>query len=99
VVYSKPNFTVPEERRLLMAEFITRANFGIVVGNFELDMSDGEIRFKTSFDSGGEEVPESIIVSTIEGNIAHMDKYIDILEKNANGTSKEDVPHPQDETP
>jgi hypothetical protein len=26
------------------AEFITRANYGLIIGNFELDFEDGEIR-------------------------------------------------------
>jgi hypothetical protein len=38
----------PEDRRLAVAEYITRANFGFRLGNFELDFNDGEIRFKTS---------------------------------------------------
>lgn len=29
-----------------MAEFLTRINFGILSGNFEMDYSDGEIRYK-----------------------------------------------------
>lgn len=31
------------------AEFLTRANYGLVFGNFEMDMHDGEIRYKPSF--------------------------------------------------
>ena len=30
-----------------MAEFITRANYGLPNGNFEMDFSDGEIRYKS----------------------------------------------------
>ena len=29
-----------------MAEFICRANYGLKMGNFELDFDDGEVRFK-----------------------------------------------------
>lgn len=29
-----------------MAEFISRANYGLKMGNFELDYNDGEVRFK-----------------------------------------------------
>jgi hypothetical protein len=31
-------------------EFITRANYGINIGDFEMDLDDGEIRFKISMD-------------------------------------------------
>jgi hypothetical protein len=40
--------TVPEEKRIEMAEAITRANYGIVVGNFEMDMRDGELNYKVA---------------------------------------------------
>lgn len=38
-----------------LAELITRINFGLVIGNFELDYDGGEIRCKTSVDL--EDVP------------------------------------------
>ena len=28
--------------------FLTRANYGLHVGNFEMDMTDGEVRYKTT---------------------------------------------------
>lgn len=31
-----------------VAEYITRANYGITLGNFELDFNDGEVRYMTS---------------------------------------------------
>lgn len=39
---------VPEERRSTLSEFLTRANYGLVLGNFEMDFSDGEVGYKTS---------------------------------------------------
>ena len=36
-----------ENSRLAAAEFLTRANYNMRNGNFELSMEDGEIRFKT----------------------------------------------------
>lgn len=37
-----------EDARMManMAEFICRANYGLKMGNFELDFDDGEVRFK-----------------------------------------------------
>ena len=34
--------------RSKMAEFITRANYGMYIGGFEMDCGDGEIRFRSS---------------------------------------------------
>ena len=36
-----------ENNRLAVAEYLTRVNFNMRNGNFELNMEDGEIRFKT----------------------------------------------------
>ena len=43
----------PEEARPAVAEFITRANYGMRIGNFEMDYSDGEVRYKSSLDFEG----------------------------------------------
>ena len=47
-VHAYAPVNVPENRRQAAAEFFTRANYGIKIGNFELDMNDGEVRYKTS---------------------------------------------------
>ncbi len=39
-----------EKMMSAMAEFVCRANYGLKNGNFELDMRDGEIRFKCFVD-------------------------------------------------
>ena len=36
---------VPEGCRTAIAEAITRANYGMKVGKFELDLSDGDLRY------------------------------------------------------
>ena len=38
----------PKTRRTEVAEFVTRANWGILIGNFELDFEDGSVRYKSS---------------------------------------------------
>lgn len=37
-----------EKEMIAMAKFLHRANYGLRVGNFELDMNDGEIRYKVN---------------------------------------------------
>jgi hypothetical protein len=76
VLYGKPEFDVPAEHRQTVSDFITRVNFGILVGNFELDFVDGECRFKTAFDSDHGRVPAAIFVNAVEGNLANMQKYL-----------------------
>jgi hypothetical protein len=41
---------VPAEKRISVAEFITRANWGLIEGNFELNFDDGALRYKVGLD-------------------------------------------------
>ncbi len=45
VNYTSIKLNVAEERRRDVAEFITRANLGLPLENFELDFSDGQTRY------------------------------------------------------
>lgn len=75
IFYSYYPDSIPEERRMAMAEFITRANYSMVLGNFEMDMGDGELRFKTSIDVEGTELTNELIKPIIYANVLTMDEY------------------------
>ena len=79
-VYSQAPWETPEERRQAMAEVVTRINFGLPLGNFEMDFSDGEIRFKTSVDVRGDRLSGEIFDGLFEPNVATMDHYLPALE-------------------
>lgn len=75
VFYSITPFKAAEKVRPAVAEFLTRANYGLLFGNFELDFSDGEIRFKTVVVK--DDRPSSgLIKPIIYANIALTDKYL-----------------------
>ena len=59
-----------------MAEFLTRANSGMIIGNFELDFADGEIRYKTSIDVEGDSLSSSLIKRLVYANVTMMDEYL-----------------------
>lgn len=53
IVYAIAPIGADEEDKKMMAtmaEFVCRANYGLKNGNFELDMRDGEVRFKCFVD-------------------------------------------------
>lgn len=75
VFYSIFPVRTPENKTHEVAEFITRANYGMIIGNFELDYSDGEIRYKTSVDVEDSEITEPLIRHMIYANVLTMDKY------------------------
>ncbi len=59
-----------------VVEYITRANFGLRIGCFELDYSDGEIRFKSSLDFEGEALTPALIRNAIYPAVHTMDFYM-----------------------
>lgn len=66
---------VPESQRMEAAKFLTLANYGLIVGNFEMDWSDGEVRFKTSLYSNGAEFTNDLMEPLVWNNLIIMDKY------------------------
>ncbi len=56
-VYTVFPVKAPEEKRGAVAAFLTRANYGLILGSFELDFDDGEIRFKVTAICGAGAVP------------------------------------------
>ncbi len=75
VFYSFIPVRVPETQRLLVAELLARINYGLNIGNFELDMNDGEIRYKTSIDVEGGDLTPRMVETLIAVNISTADRY------------------------
>lgn len=76
VFYSVAPVAVPAEKRLAIAEFITRANYGLVIGNFEMDFDDGELRYKSSIDLEGVAPDRAFFLPLVYTNVATMDRYL-----------------------
>jgi hypothetical protein len=70
-----------EEVRPAVAEFLTRANYGLYIGNFELDYADGEIRYKSSIDFEGVPLSVELIRNTLYPALQLMDRYLPGLMK------------------
>jgi hypothetical protein len=67
------------KQRLRVMEYLTRANYGLALGNFEMDLADGEIRFKSFLPSGMMAPPMDVIASVIEAGPLHWGIYGDGL--------------------
>ncbi len=82
-----PEPIAPEHRAAVM-EFITRVNFGILVGNFELDLVDGELRFKTSLQLNGGELTDAMVGGLFDANNSLYPRYrrylLDVIEGTSN---------------
>ena len=86
VFYSVAPLTVEPARRAAVMEFVTRANYDLVLGNFELDLDDGEVRFKTSIDIEGVELSRELIRPVVHANLLLVEQYLPGLIAVADGT-------------
>jgi len=80
-VYSLCNHRAPENKRAAIAEVITRANYGLNLGNFEMDYRDGEIRFKVSMllDSG-QKLTDKLLMLLIGTSVMTHILYLPAIE-------------------
>ena len=58
-----------------VAEFIARANSGMIIGNFEMDFRDGTLRFKSSFDYSGIKCGPAIVRNAILAALNNAGTY------------------------
>lgn len=74
-----------------IAEFITRANSGMIIGNFELDYADGTLSYKTSLDVQEAQLTHALLRNLIYTNVLTMDQYLPgiqaLLQQNVSPTA------------
>jgi hypothetical protein len=74
--YSICETTVPDDKRSEIAEFLTRANYALVIGNFEMNYISGEIRYRTSIDVEGDRLNLVLLKNVVYANVVMMDRYL-----------------------
>jgi hypothetical protein len=62
-------------RRRQVMEFITRANDGLVTGNFELNLDNGEVRFKNSIDFTNARLTQVVVRNVIQSGMDAVEVY------------------------
>jgi hypothetical protein len=86
IAYSVNPNTTPLERLDEMAIFVTLANYGIFIGNFELDMRDGEVRYKASHALYSETLSDEVLGALIQHSVGTFDQYAPGIRGVAEGT-------------
>ena len=81
VYYSLCPETAPPPRHHAVAAYITQASFDILVGGFEMNWEDGEVRCKTSVDLHGAELSEEILQGIFQRNHQAMIQFLPNLLK------------------
>ncbi|MEO1427799.1 MAG: YbjN domain-containing protein [Cyanobacteria bacterium J06633_8] len=74
--YSECPIEIPEERWLAVAEFLMLANFGMPIGNFEMDSDNGKVRFKTGIDVEGDRLSAALFKAIVRANLTMMSQYL-----------------------
>lgn len=77
--YSIAPFIVSEQRRADMALLLCRIHFGLPQGCFELDLEDGELRFRVGLRFADEAGDERMIRQSLWACVAGMDRYLPAL--------------------
>lgn len=72
---------VPEHKRPVAAELLTRINYGLAIGNLEMDFADGELRFRASIDVEGGRLSTRMVLTMFTGGLWAFDRYHDALMK------------------
>jgi hypothetical protein len=76
IFYSVLQTFIPEDRRSAVAEFMTRVNYNLLMGNFEMDFEDGQVRFRTSIDVEGGQLTPIMVRNLAYTNVAVMNRYL-----------------------
>ena len=73
--HSTMGLNIPVQYRAAVVEYLTRVNYGLPIGNFEMNLDTGDVRYKTSL-----EIPEcpldvSVVRALAYTNVRAMDRY------------------------
>ena len=79
---------VPAGRRAAAAELVTRANWGLALGAFELSYATGELNFRTGIDLEGLEPAPLHFRHLVHQNIVTFDRYLPAIRAVAAGTAE-----------
>ena len=75
VFYINFGINVAPDDREILAQSVARINWGLTIGNFELNLDDGHMRFKASIAYGGAGLSEALICNVIERAMSAVEAY------------------------
>ena len=77
--YSRFPSYVTIEHRPEMLNLLSRINYRLMIGNFEMDPSDGELNFKTSLDLAGVNYDGKLFDNCMKQNIETMQRWMSAI--------------------
>jgi len=76
VLFVASDIRIQTKKRMQVIEYITRANHNMILGNLEIDMSDGELRFKIATGFKGGTLSTLMVQNMIRVAMKTMDQYV-----------------------
>jgi hypothetical protein len=67
---------IPPQRRPHVLEFISRVNCRLILGNYEMELETGLLRYRTSVDYTLNELNDALIHSLVAPNVATFNDYL-----------------------
>ena len=90
IFYSVVPAEVPQKKQLAILKLLTKINYELAVGNFEMDFTDNSICCKTSIDVEGDRITTALIRQVVNPNLEIMDIYLpEIMATIRGGISQE----------
>lgn len=86
VVYCVHPERAVEDRRGAVAELATRANARLTVGNLEIDLDEGQVRFRTGLAVGDSAVTDDMVKRVIYDNAASAVAYFPLVDAVVEGS-------------
>ena len=90
-VFSRAPEPCPASRRPAMCEALTRLNWGMTHGSFDMDFTDGEIRYRVGTDLAGNELDAGIVQNVTNYCLQHMTTHLPTLRAIIAGACPADV--------
>ncbi len=79
-----PDLVTPEHRTEV-AVFLTRANYLVPLGHFDMDFSDGEVRFRATIDVSQAPLTSGLLDPLVKANWVVVDQHLPELRAVASG--------------
>lgn len=67
---------MPEDRRMQVADYINRVNYGLVLGCLEMDPADGEVRSRSSAAVGPEEPGPTVLGPLFDSSFYLIENWL-----------------------
>ncbi len=73
--YSLMGMNIDRHNRLKVLEYLNRVNYCLTVGNFEMNMDTGDVRFRTGVDIPPGELTVPFVRALVYSNVHTIDHY------------------------